>query len=72
MQVNLDRIGHGVCELRRRGLSVCLLDGGGKVDVGRDWCGWVCGTLCGLVNRQTSCRYQYPEKVGGHLLLFPL
>ena len=70
MQETLDHREHGLCVLGR-GPSVCLLNGGGKVDVGEDSCGWVYGKLCDLVNRPSSCKCRYPEMVGGHLLLFP-
>ena len=62
---------HGLCVLGRRGLSVCLLDGGGKVDVGKDSCGLVYGKLCDVLNPPSSCKCRYPEMVGGHPLLFP-
>ena len=39
----------------RRGLIVCWLDGGGNSGVGRDWCGWVSGTLCALGSRPSFC-----------------
>jgi len=67
----LDHTGHGLCVLVRRGQSVCWLGGGGKVDVGRDWYGWVCIILYVPVNCLSSCKCQCPGMVGGHLLLFP-
>ena len=35
----LDHKGRGLCESKRRGPSVCWLGGGGRVDVGINWCG---------------------------------
>ena len=45
MQGNLGHRELLLCVSGRRGLSVCWLDGGRNSGVGRDWYGWVSGTL---------------------------
>ena len=63
---------HG--KLGHRELLLCVsgrLDGGGNSGVGRDWCGWVSGTLCALGSHPSFCICTYPGMEGGLLLLLP-
>jgi len=52
-------------------MIVCLQGGGANSGVGRDWCGWIFGTLCALGSRPFFCRCKCPGMGGGLLLLFP-
>jgi len=54
----------------RRGLIVCWLDGGGNSDVGRDWCGWVSGTLCALGSHLSFCTCRYPTSCVNFTVIF--
>ena len=68
MQGNLGHREVLLCVSGRRGLIVCWLDGGGNSGVGRDWCGWVSGTLCALGSRPSFCICRYPGMEG---VIFP-